>query len=412
MDVIESQFNCLVSELIGNKNKICVAVSGGCDSTALLLLTRQYAERYGIQVIALTVDHQLRQNSSFEAGSVNVLCNSLCVHHKILKWQHGNIPTGKVECEARNARYDLLTNECLKMGVDCLFVGHNADEQLETYMIRMAMHSENYGLACISGARTCKNGVTIIRPCLAFFKEQLKTYLTKNNIDWFEDEMNDDDRFIRVQFRKKLKTVSIGDKVAFLKKIYAYGVQRRETEVRSVDFLKSHHVISEHGFARLNRDDFCALDLDSQRDVLKRIIRCIGRNSYNVSNAVCDRFIFCSKGYSSGNVVLKKSGDAIFIYREIRNACVGVTLNAGEEIVFDGRFKIKSFIDELYVTMSSSDRRLLGLPAYIARTLPVFMVNGSVVHVGYNLDRTRGFVCKFLLEDDFFDVFYPLRVML
>ena len=411
MEKIEEKFNNLLWELIGDSGKLCVAVSGGCDSTALLLLAKQYSELHNIQLTALTVDHCLRQNSALEAASVHELCDSLDISHRVLTWNHTAIDDGKIEIEARRARYELLTKECSAIGCKFLLVGHNADEQLETYMMRNAMHSGKSGLACMSGSRVNKNGIVVIRPCLPFFKEQLKEYLINLNIDWHEDEMNSDTKFMRVKYRQDLRAMQIEDKIECLKNVYAYGVQRHEIEKRAADFLKSHDVISKHGFVEIDNETFSNIDISVQRDVLKRLIRCIGRQEYNVSDDICDRLMSCQRSFNCGGVVVTKNRKSTFIYRDLRNSCYEFMLNSNDEIVFDQRFKIKSFIDKLYVTMLGGSRRLLGIPSYVAKTLPVFMVGNNVVHVGYNNDVTLGFLCEFLVTDDLFDVFYPLKVI-
>lgn len=403
---IESNFNKILYNLIGDE-PLCIGVSGGSDSTAMLFLVKQYSDIYRNKVLAVTVDHMLRVESKNEALRVKQLCAKLGLEHHIICWQHSDIPIGKIEVLARNARYDIFKKECIQNGIKYLLVAHNADEQLETYFMRKDMHSEERGLACMSVKRTIDDGITIIRPCLTFAKEELRDYLLSKNIEWFEDSMNDDPGFIRVRYRRQIKMLTKDERFQLMNKIRALGIKRRQIEILSTNFLKTYDIIDKNGFASIPQSEFEKLELNVQRDVLKRVIKCIGHQPYSISDAVCDAFIRSKSAYNHSRIVMKKVRNSIIIYHENRNIEQEMHINAGTEIVWNNRFKIKSFVDELSIKTYGHFKSILGFPSYIAVSLPEFSINNKIIHVGHQNDASKGFLCNLVIANELYDVFLP-----
>ena len=104
---------------------LAVAVSGGSDSLALLLLAHNFAQKNKGRLIALTVDHGLRPESKDEALKVQTWAKEKEIEHVILEWQ-GEKPQSRLQEKAREARYTLLTNWCKENGVEHLLLGHHA----------------------------------------------------------------------------------------------------------------------------------------------------------------------------------------------------------------------------------------------------------------------------------------------
>ncbi|MDG1707754.1 MAG: ATP-binding protein, partial [Emcibacteraceae bacterium] len=102
-------------------DKIAVAVSGGGDSMALLLLLATWCERNDVALYGLTVDHDLRAASQDEALQVREWFLKANVPHQILKWR-GNKPTSNIQSEARKARYQLMGDWCAEQGIKQLFL--------------------------------------------------------------------------------------------------------------------------------------------------------------------------------------------------------------------------------------------------------------------------------------------------
>lgn len=406
MSHIEEVFNSNLKALLrDDTDSLCVAVSGGSDSMALLFLAKQYCDLHGLSLFAITVDHMLRDESHKEALHVHDVCRSISIEHIIIQWQHGNIPVGRLENSARNARYSLMTEECAKRNVRYLLVGHNADEQLETFFLRKQMCSSEFGLACMSMKRSINCGIQLLRPCLSFSKKTLRQYLKEQNISWFEDIMNDDLNFMRVRFRKIVNSLSSLERTSILNQIMQFGLKRSESERKSTRFLQDYCAIDPNGFAQLDRVKFDNLHYDIRCDVLKRSIRCISHEQYNISQLTCNAILDSHKRYACSKIVVQKDKNSIIIYRENRHFEKENFLNADEVKIWDKRYKIRSFCNGLHVSAFQKYVNLLSLPSYIVASLPVFRIENGDVHVGFNDNPSLGFTCEFLKTEDFLDVF-------
>jgi tRNA(Ile)-lysidine synthase len=171
--------------------RIGVAVSGGPDSIALLLLIHECLPG---QILAATVDHQLRAASAAEAQFVAELCRQKGIPHDIL------VPpiaiTGNIQSSARHARYALLEQWADDKGCTYIATAHHADDQLETMLMRLARGS---GVGGLSGVRRT-NG-RIIRPLLDFTKAELVAVCERAAITAVQDPSNTNTDFDRVRMR-------------------------------------------------------------------------------------------------------------------------------------------------------------------------------------------------------------------
>lgn len=183
--------------------KLGVAVSGGGDSVALLHILANCFESDQVEVFAATVDHGLRTEAVDEARQVGDLAKSLGISHEILKWK-GWDGTGNLQDQARTARYNLLSDWAKSRAIAMLAVGHTADDQAETVLMRLGRAAGVTGLAAMPVRRTL-NGITIFRPLLGTSRQELRSYLEENSVSWIEDPSNEDLRFDRVKARHALE---------------------------------------------------------------------------------------------------------------------------------------------------------------------------------------------------------------
>jgi tRNA(Ile)-lysidine synthase len=179
--------------------KLGLAVSGGPDSLALLLLAGAALPR---RFEAATVDHQLRPESAAEAAAVAAICASLGVPHETLKV---DVAPGNIQSEARSARYAALADWAAAQDLKALATAHHADDQAETLLLRLNRAS---GVAGLAGTRA--RGVVpgtalpLLRPLLAWRKDELAVIVTAAGIEPAQDPSNTDDRFDRARLRKAL----------------------------------------------------------------------------------------------------------------------------------------------------------------------------------------------------------------
>ena len=185
-----------------------VAVSGGSDSTALLVLAAEFRAQTGTPFSAVTVDHGLRPEAKDEAKSVADLCRRLDVVHHVLTWSPDAARQVGQEA-ARRARHVLLAQWAERQGVRRIALGHMRDDRLETFLIRMRQGSGWHGLAGLmpdsySPAWPEGRGVMLVRPLMAFGRNELREELRARGIGWIEDPSNQSDRFERVRVRRLL----------------------------------------------------------------------------------------------------------------------------------------------------------------------------------------------------------------
>ncbi|MGH6981766.1 MAG: tRNA lysidine(34) synthetase TilS, partial [Stellaceae bacterium] len=180
--------------------RVAVAVSGGADSMALLLLAREWAAARQGDVTALTIDHKLRPEAAKEARRVARWCKARGVVHRTLAWR-GKKPKGDIQAAARAARYRLLEDWCVDAGVLHLLLAHHQDDQAETFLLRLARGSGLDGLAAIAPVAE-RPGCRLLRPLLAMSHGRLVATLEARGQVWLDDPSNDNERYARVRMRK------------------------------------------------------------------------------------------------------------------------------------------------------------------------------------------------------------------
>ena len=189
-----AKFTSAVQKLAGDNARMLLAVSGGPDSLAMLLLAHAAMPK---RISAATVDHELRPEAADEAAFVAALCGKLDVHHATLR--PSTSISGNLQSNARAARYALLHSQADADGCDWIATAHHADDQLETVLMRIARGSGIDGLA---GVRARQG--RIIRPMLAFTKTELEGICAQSGVTPVSDPSNSDDGFDRVAMRQWL----------------------------------------------------------------------------------------------------------------------------------------------------------------------------------------------------------------
>lgn len=186
--------------------RLGVAVSGGGDSVALLHILSRCFEPDSVELFAVTVDHGLRKEAADEALAVQSLAARLNIPHTTLRWQRKDT-SGNLQEKAREARYQLISEWAKGQDISVFAIGHTADDQAETVLMRLARAAGVDGLAAMPLKRTIF-GINLIRPMLGLTRKQLRDYLLDQGMEWTEDPTNHDMAFERVRTRKALKHLS------------------------------------------------------------------------------------------------------------------------------------------------------------------------------------------------------------
>lgn len=273
-----AEFQTVLEKLgpFGPSPQIAVAVSGGPDSLALCLLAHQWCQACRGSLTALIVDHGLRLESTQEAEKVAGWLTKRLIPHVILRWE-GQKPSTRLQETARQARYRLLENWCHQNKIPTLLLGHQAEDQLETFLMRLARGSGPYGLSGMS-ARVQKPFVCLVRPLLKIPKKRLQSYLITQQQEWIQDPSNDRLDFERVRWRQRLFTLpQRGACEALMTQTQNY----RQLSDRLFNAVVAPQVtLSPLGYAQLPLESFHLLPPPLQTDLLRRLIEVLGHQYY------------------------------------------------------------------------------------------------------------------------------------
>ena len=174
-----------------SRRRIGLAVSGGADSTALLLLLAELRGELGFDAFVLHVDHGLRPNSAADARFVKRLAAAHGLPFHMTRARIVRRPRESLEMAARRVRLDFFARMTRRLKLDAIATGHHADDVAETFILRMARGAGPDGLAGLK--RISRVGeLTFIRPLLDLRDAQLRDFLRSRGQDWREDATNTD----------------------------------------------------------------------------------------------------------------------------------------------------------------------------------------------------------------------------
>lgn len=196
---LTARFSADLAALWSGEGQLGLAVSGGPDSLALLLLA--HAALPG-RIAAATVDHGLRAESAAESDFVGQICSELEVPHAALRVAVG---PGNVQAQARTVRYAALAGWMEQGGLEALATAHHADDQAETLLARLNRGSGAAGLAGVRARGTIPGTrLPLLRPVLGWRRTELADVVKAAGLSPVQDPSNADDRFDRARIRKAL----------------------------------------------------------------------------------------------------------------------------------------------------------------------------------------------------------------
>ena len=233
---------------IGAFETLCVAVSGGSDSTALLhLLHEHLKDGKRPRLVAVTIDHGLRTSSGEEAARVAAFCEARKIEHRIMRWA-GHKPESGLQDAARNARYELLREAAKSLKTNAVVTAHTRDDQIETIRMRQR-RGMGRGLSGMAEAVLFRRDCWILRPLLNVRRSALQAVLADASIDWVDDPSNRDRRFERVRIRLDESNPAADGEL--LSMVEAMAQARRSDGERLARFLHDNVIIHADMIAEL-----------------------------------------------------------------------------------------------------------------------------------------------------------------
>lgn len=194
------------------RHRICLAVSGGADSTALFCALTRLAHQEGFADLLMAghVNHGVRgEESDGDAQFVRELAERQSIHYEECRIKssvlHRQIAiSGSFEGAARDLRYSLLREMAGKFGARYLVTAHTKDDQLETILYRIFRGTGLEGLKAIPQCRPLDEALTILRPMLSLSRQDVIRYLSELGQDYREDSSNAETEFARNKIRHQL----------------------------------------------------------------------------------------------------------------------------------------------------------------------------------------------------------------
>jgi len=243
---------------------IVVAVSGGADSTALLLALHELkaASKLSVNLCVAHLDHKLRKTSAQDARWVAELAAKLgceCVIGRVKVAELAKAKNDNLEQAARQARYAFLERTAKRKSAQYVLTAHTMDDQAETVLLRLMRGSAGSGLGGMDAVRPLGAGssIKLVRPLLWARRTDTENYCRLRKTAFLVDEMNNDAGFSRVRVRQQLLPLMQSFNNRIVEAISRTAAQLRED--RAVLGSDSDELLERAQFAAGGDDDESAV---------------------------------------------------------------------------------------------------------------------------------------------------------
>lgn len=196
------------------KGRNLLAFSYGSDSSALF----HFLVQKKIDFDLVMINYKTRKNSDLEEQKAKELALEF---HKKIFIKSAPVIKGNFEKEARDFRYDFFEKICLEQNYDNLVLAHHLNDQLEWFLMQL---SRGAGLVEILGMQEYekRQNYTLLRPLLFASKDEILSYLKENDIFYFQDESNENEKYFRNYIRKNFSNAFVSKFHQGLKRSFFY----------------------------------------------------------------------------------------------------------------------------------------------------------------------------------------------
>ena len=299
-------------------NKFLIAVSGGGDSLALAKFCFDYSQdNKDIIFEACIIDHAIADNSADVAKNAKQKLEEIGIVSIILKPSEKIQPP--IQENARKSRFDLLTQYAKDIGASGILLGHNYDDQIETIIFRMARNSNIYGIGGIDEIKLSNEFTQtslFLRPLMHAKRHELRAFLKTNNIEYFDDPANENQKYSRVFIRKFIENSKI-DQNAILKIANHAKSIRANFDKIGFEFVKN-NAFPKNGDFVIDYEKFHQLPFQIQCHILGRILEIMAHKNHPIEAKKIENLIINLKqdNYKPrtlANILIKKKKQNIVL---------------------------------------------------------------------------------------------------
>lgn len=391
---------------------LAVATSGGVDSLALLLLTHTIAKQRGERLIALTIDHGLRDQSNSEALKVQQWAQEKEIEHIILKWD-GPKPISRLQEKAREARYQLLLQWCKENRIPTLLLGHHQQDQEETFWLRLSAGSGLEGLVGMK-KKIIRQGIVCLRPLLGFSKECLVATVKAEKQTWIEDPSNQNTLFFRGRFRSFLKEEGLSPQ-RLVKTMEKLQIDADFIQDSLQKVIKATVQLCEGGYISVQKSVFQELHPALARRLISFLMQWYSGAVYPPRSSqveiVIDN-INLSSPFTAGGIYWFLKQNEILLLRELSAVKDKIFLSDLQQPrLWDHRYWVDAQIQKkvspetilapLGAISSLKKEIISSIPSQVWPTLPALWVKGKIVSIpqfGYNVENKIDYGTFFYLK--------------
>jgi len=342
-------------DMLSFNDRILIGISGGPDSVTLLNILLSFKKRYNLSFFIAHLDHMLRGKESDEdvnfvknlAQELGLPCEiKSCNLAKITRKEHLTL-----EEAARKYRYKFFLETARKFKTNKIALGHNADDQVETVLMRFLRGSGLEGLMGIPPVRG-----KIIRPLIECSRTEIEEYCKENKIEYRVDSSNKEVVYFRNKIRlellpllsksynKNIKDIMLRLR-SIISEVSAYLNQETELFFKEVVRRESPEMVI------IDLKKFTSLPLALKRRIIRKSIEVVKGNLYSISFRHSNEILKLTEYqlgekeiYLPDNLMAKKIYNKIMIYKKriSKNQTEEMPTPWEYDILIPGKTEIKS----------------------------------------------------------------------
>lgn len=309
--------------LLQKGDRVCVAYSGGKDSTALLSLFLEIQKDWDLSLYVCHFNHGIRDNSDDDERFVRAVAESLKIPifvEALDVRSYANENKLNLEEAGRLLRYEFLDRVAESLGGAKIATGHTMSDQAETFFLRLIRGSGTRGLAGIYPVVDGK----VIRPLLRIDSEEIEDYLEMNELEYRIDESNSDPSFLRNRIRSDLipyiKANFDPKIVPRLGKLTSL-LMEEDSVLESITATRAQDVLVENeNRISLDTEKLLNLPLAIQRRVVRFFVNALRGNLRRISFENGEQILKLDEGKEFSlkeDLVLKREQGLIFLKEDL-----------------------------------------------------------------------------------------------